>query len=193
MTVDLSNVIEYHTVKEIAEMLNTTQKDVLEELKKQGLEVKYCRRTKYSNSLIPVNEKRFTGKKRNEINKAILSDMGRRGWPECEIKHREKDLKEYNFTIGMMMYNINKLQSELHVILQKQARQQMIVNALKDIKETKDYCAFIEEDQYGKVEVEKFTPEMLNEDIIAGYLSQVLNTDGLLIFNQLLNKYRKGE
>ena len=184
--------IEEHTLNELKELYKLPKTKINRMLEEQGLEIKYCGRTPYSNSLIPCNSylrKYQDKKKRQKTNESMCSDMEKRNWPQCEIDFRKRDFPEQDYAMGALLYEQASIVSEINKMMKNRTRQNFLISILEKVKENKDWCGYHEEENYGTIpEPDKLEP-ILNDDMVLGYLSQRLDPISLLNLSQVL----KGE
>lgn len=188
---NLKHDIENHTLDELKEMYKLPKTKIKKMLEEQGLEIKYCGRTPYTNQLIPVSDevvaKYSNKKKRDKTNEIMMSDMDERNWPQCEIDRRYKDIEHYDHRIGVLLYKINQKQKDINDLVQHKVNQQFMISIGKKTIETKDYCAYVEEERYGKrPEITKFDMSLINDDMVLGYLSQKLSPVSLMYLSKAL-------
>lgn len=191
-TMNLRKDIETHTLEELKTLYGLPKTKINELLKDNNLSIKYCGRTPYTKSLIPVTDKVISkfqdNKRRMKTNKEFFSEET--NWPESEIKTRRQDIQELDYKIGYLYAELNKNQQKINELLQRRNDQQFMVSICEKTKETKDYCGFFEEERYGKrPEIEKLNVPQLTDGVVLGYLSTKISPQSLsCLYRILTNK-----
>ena len=188
---NLKHDIENHTLDELKEMYKLPKTKINKMLEEQGLEIKYCGRTPYTNQLIPVSDEvlvKYSNKrKRDKTNEIMMSDMDERNWPQKEVDRRLEDIKGYDFQLGTLLMKVNELQKQINEVVKYKVNDQFMVSICKKTIETKDYCGYVEEERYGKrPEITKFDMSLINDDMVLGYLSQKLSPVSLMYLSKAL-------
>lgn len=185
---DLEKDLESLTLSEITDKYKVTKTSIKQLIEQYGLKLKYENRTPYTKGLIPITDNKYKDKKkRQQTNEIMEADFTERGWPKREIEARQKDLKELSYQMGAVLYRLQSLEKDLNNLLHRKAQQDFMISLCKKTLKTKDYCSFIEEERYGiRPEYDKFNLNMLNDEIILGYLSSKLDMFQLQTLKELL-------
>ena len=170
-----SKVVEQYTLDELKQQFNLPKTTLLKVLKELDL-IYYVGRTPYTKQLIPVVDdvsKYQDKKKRQKTNDLIFSEG--RPWPDNEVEFSKQEIKNIDLTLGALYCELSQLTKRINDFMERRNEHSFTIDICEKIKEAKDYCGYVEELRFGKRPETPHIKDILNDEIVIGYLARRLS------------------
>ena len=185
LQIDLDNM----TYDEVLNKYEVSKQQLNKWIREYNLNVKYKRRTRYTNTLVPINSKwtKYEGKKLEDYNK-FHAKANPKTYYEGQIEAYSQSKRECEVSLGCNLAKIFQLEKTNRHIERSIAEYNHMINLLKQCQKNKDYLGFLEECDLYKVPQDRpELKEILSDDIILGYISQKHGIEAGLKVKAILN------
>jgi len=185
---ELKEALNNHTYDEIKEKFNLSSRALNKLIKENNLKIKYTRRTRYTNILVPVDSpfNKYTGKKLEEANK-FQAKYSSNNWYKNQLKIYKSNKEEAEFRLGTCLYKQHTLNEEMNKLKQRIDYYNHSFKVLKEAQKTDDYYGFREEEDLYTSEI-KPIDEYLSDNMIIGYLTEKYGINKAIAVSNILKE-----
>ena len=185
LQIDLDNM----TYDEVLNKYEVSKQQLNKWIQEKDLKVKYKRRTRYTNTLVPVDSEwdKFVGKKLEDYNK-FHAKANPKSYYDRQIESYTTSKEKREAELGMNVVRIQQLESQNKYIMQAIDSDEHIINLLNKCKKNKDYAGFLEEVELSTPPSEnKQVKEYLSDAMVLGYLTEKYGLEVGLKVKNILN------
>ena len=185
---EIKEALNNNTFSEVKKQFNLSSRALNKIIKENNFEIKYKRRTRYTNILIPIDSpfNKYIGKKLEDFNnfqKKNSSDT----WYSNQIKIYDKLQKDNEFLVGCKLYQVDCLQEDINKLIKKIDINKHCAEVLEQAQKTYDYMGFREEEEL-YIPEERDIKEYLSDDMIIGYIAEKYGYNKAALIRRILNE-----
>ena len=187
-SIDVQELLNTLTYDEVKAKLNLSSRALNKIIKENNLEIKYKRRTRYTNTLVPVTSpfSKYDAKKATAFNKEQAKYSADNWYSnQMEIYGKQKDEAEFN--LGSCIFKQAELEQKKISYKKAIDYYTHYFKVLKEAEKTKDYIGFREEEELYVLSDVKPDENYISENFILGWIESKYGLNKMLAIKEILN------